>query len=167
MRNDFTMLERWGSFVVRKRWFVLAISVVMLAALAVLAMSLSEGTVSSLSVPGAESPEAIDLLDESFPERSGDYGDIVLRSGDSLEADGTLKAVETLVGDVAAIPGVVSVSSPFAVPSGLLSADGRTGIVRVQFSTPADELSSDTIFAVDAAMVEARGQGRRALDREP
>ena len=152
MIRRVTLLERWGAFAVRKRWYVLGASVVVVVFLALAARSLNEGTVSSLDIPGAESQEAVSLLEDAFPQRSGDYGDIVLYSPNGISDPGSRAVIDTLVANVSSVSGVTSVASPFAPQSGLLSADGTTGIVRVQFSESADQVPPEHVDAVEAAM---------------
>lgn len=153
-----SLLTRWGALAVRRRWYVLLGSLAALAVLALLGLSLSKGTVSSLDIRGAESQDAVELLERSFPERSGDYGDIVLHAPEGLAAPATEQAVNSLVERVAAVPGVTSVVSPYAPDSGLLSEDGRTGIVRVQFAQAADNVTAEDIDLVEEAMATARSE---------
>ncbi|MCC6178424.1 MAG: MMPL family transporter, partial [Chloroflexi bacterium] len=159
MIRRVTLLERWGAFAVRKRWYVLGASVVVVVFLALAARSLNEGTVSSLDIPGAESQEAVSLLEDAFPQRSGDYGDIVLYSPNGISDPGSRAVIDTLVANVSSVSGVTSVASPFAPQSGLLSADGTTGIVRVQFSESADQVPTEQVDGVEAAMAAAAEAG--------
>ncbi|HEY4668179.1 MAG TPA: MMPL family transporter, partial [Tepidiformaceae bacterium] len=142
-----TLLERWGAFAVRRRWYVLGAWLVALPLLGALALTVNEGVVSGLTIPGAESQEAADLLQEAFPASSGDYGDLVFRAPAGLDEATTREVVESLLSDVAALPGIVSVQSPYA-PGGLLSDEGTVGIARVQFAEPADDVDTDYVEAL-------------------
>lgn len=159
MTQRATLLERWGAFAVRKRRYMLAASLAVLGILALAARALNEGTVSNLDIPGAESQDAVALLEEAFPQRSGDYGDIVLHSPGGLSAPDAQAAIDRLVSDISAVSGVVSVASPFLVGSGLLSTDDTTGIVRVQFSKTADEVPKEQVDRIQAAITDAAGTG--------
>lgn len=158
MNRQASLLERWGAFAVRKRWYVLGASLLTLVLLALAALLLNRGTVSTLDIPGAESQQAVTLLREGFPERAGDYGDVVVYSPAGLDEPDARGAIESLVTEVSGVPGVSSVTSPFA-QGGLLSADGTTGIVRIQFSTSADEVPAEQIEEVEAAMADASAAG--------
>ncbi|MCK9519366.1 MAG: MMPL family transporter, partial [Dehalococcoidia bacterium] len=96
------------------------------------------------------------LLEAAFPARSGDYGDIVLKASRGLEDPAVRASVEHLVAQAEALDGVAAVLSPYAPGSGLLSADGTVGVARVQFSLPADEVRSEDIHQLQAAMDAAR-----------
>ncbi|MCE7929051.1 MAG: hypothetical protein DYG91_11225 [Chloroflexi bacterium CFX7] len=94
-----------------------------LALLGLAARPLSEGTVNSLGIPGAESQEAVDLLQASFPERSGDYGDIVFKAPAGLDDPGVREGIEALLAGVATVPEVVAVSSPYQAAGAMLSSN--------------------------------------------
>jgi RND superfamily putative drug exporter len=128
MNTDRSMLERWGRFVYRKRWYVLGVWVVVGAALGLTARTISEGTINTLTLPGAESQQAVDELKSSFPERSGDYADVVFSAPGGIDDPAARTAIETLAQEAAAIPGVVAVSSPFAPAGGLVSEDRTVAI---------------------------------------
>ncbi|MGB4861156.1 MAG: MMPL family transporter, partial [Tepidiformaceae bacterium] len=106
--------------------------------------------------PGAESQLAVDELKRSFPERSGDYADVVFSAPGGIDEPNTRAAIDRLTTEVAAIPGVVSVSSPFAPSGGLISADRTVAIARVQFAHGADDVPSADARALEALTEEAR-----------
>ncbi|MCZ2110927.1 MAG: MMPL family transporter [Dehalococcoidia bacterium] len=159
MNTNLPMLERWGRFAAAHRWQIVAAWVVALVLFAGLARAVSQGTISSLQIPGAESQEGADLLKAAFPERAGDYGDVVLKSSSRLDSAENRAVIDTLVTEIRALGGVTSVVSPFAPGSGLLSADGTAGIARIQFAQPADDVSSSLVSEVEARMAGARSQG--------
>lgn len=158
MGEKAALLERWGRFSVRRRWWVVGAWVVGLALLGLAARPLSEGTVNSLGIPGAESQEAVDLLQASFPERSGDYGDIVFKAPAGLDDPGVREGIEALLAGVATVPEVVAVSSPYQAAGAMLSADGTVGIARVQFSRGADEVSTASVKEVERLIEAARSE---------
>lgn len=169
-----TFLDRWGAAAVRHRRYVLAAWLLGIPLLGAFALAVNQGVVSSLTIPGAESQEAVDLLEEAFPQRSGDYGDLVFRASNGLDDLATRDAIESLSAEAAAIPGVVSVQSPYA-PGGLVSEDGTVGIARVQFAEPADDVDAATIDALldradvarsDSLEVEFGGPVAVAQERE-
>jgi RND superfamily putative drug exporter len=159
MSTGNSLLAQWGHTAVRHRWKIIGAWVVLLVALALVAKNLNEGTTSSLSVPGAESQAAVDVLEASFPERAGDYGDVVIKADAGLDDPATRATVDKLVADVSQVLGVVSVASPYTPNLGLISADGTVGIARVQFADAADDVPSETADAVIALAESARSDG--------
>lgn len=146
---------RWGRYAVRRRWRVLAAWIVFAAILGLTARSISEGTVSSLTIPGAESQQAVEVLQRSFPQRSGDYTDVVFAAADGVDAPPVLTSIEQFVEQAGAVPGVAGVSSPFD-PGGMISADRTVAVARVQFVNVADDVPTETAQAV--AQLAARAQ---------
>ncbi|MBK7330587.1 MAG: MMPL family transporter [Dehalococcoidia bacterium] len=156
MNTDRSMLERWGRFVYRKCWYVLGVWVVVGAALGLTARTISEGTINTLTLPGAESQQAVDELKSSFPERSGDYADVVFSAPGGIDETAARAAIEALAEAAAAIPGVVAVSSPFAPAGGLVSEDRTVAIARVQYAQGADDVPSEHAEALETLVEEAR-----------
>ena len=154
-----SLFDRWGRFAARHHWPILAVWVLAIAIGTPTGLLVSRGTISSLEIPGAESQEAVDLLRETFPDRAGDYGDIVLQSETPLTEEPMVSRVSELVAEVEALPSVSSVLSPATPGAGLLSTDATTGIARVQFSESADEVDATQVDAVEAAISAASGDG--------
>ncbi len=77
MTSGGSALDRWGRFAVRKRWWVVGAWVIVLVVMAGVMRTVSKGTSNNLDLPGSESQQAVDVLRTSFPERSGDYADVV------------------------------------------------------------------------------------------
>ncbi|MCC7087825.1 MAG: MMPL family transporter [Chloroflexi bacterium] len=158
MNEQRSMLDRWGRFAFRKRWYVLAVWLVAGIGLGLTARAISQGTTNTLTLPGAESQVAVDELKSSFPERSGDYADVVFSAPGGIEAPDTRAAIETLVDGAAGIPGVVAVSSPFAPTGGLISEDRTVAIARVQYSQGADDVPAADAKALETLAEEARSE---------
>jgi RND superfamily putative drug exporter len=148
-------LERLARTCFRRRRLVLVAWLVALVAVAVLSR-VAGGTLStSFSLPGTESQRLTDLLDEHFPAQAGDAGTI------AFEADRGVAAVEdrmeaAFAAAEAATSHVVSVSSPYG-PGGerQISESGDIAFAQVQFDSPANELSEETVHDVEDAVTEA------------
>lgn len=156
MNQNRSTLDRWGRFAYRKRWYVLGAWIVAGIAIGLTARAISEGTINTLTLPGAESQLAVDELKSSFPERSGDYADVVFSAPGGIDEPATKAEIETLAEEAAAIPGVVAVSSPFAPAGGLVSEDRTVAIARVQYSLGADDVPAEDAEALETLAGEAR-----------
>ncbi|MCH7810659.1 MAG: 1-acyl-sn-glycerol-3-phosphate acyltransferase [Chloroflexi bacterium] len=99
MRKESLLFERWPRFAYRHAWLVLLGTAVGVAVLAALWGSLRGDFGDSFSVPGSESEELFDLLDERFPATAGDSGFIVVRSADGVEDAQTKERVGELMDD--------------------------------------------------------------------
>ena len=103
--------------------------------------------VDSFSIPGAESQQAYDLLNDRFPQQAGDTATVVLRSADGFDAPETEAAVEEFIADFSELPDVVSVSSPYE-GSGLISDDGTIARMEVRYDLRAFEIEESVVDAL-------------------
>jgi len=138
-----SLLYRLGRFSFRHRFPVLAVWVVIIAAVVVSAVSFAGPRSTSFTVPGTESQRALDALEREFPAAAAASGVVALRTPDSRTfADPDVQDdVATLAAEVAKLPGVVSVQSPY--DAALVSADGRTAILGVQYDEPNHDVDQD------------------------
>ncbi len=156
MTRELSGLQRWGQFAVRRRWYFLLVSMVVLTVLGITSIRIAQGTTSSLVIPGAESQEAVDVLQASFPERAGDYADIVIQAPSGIDDPAVRTRVEQLLLEVAKVPEVASVASPYAPAGRMVSPDGTVAIARVQFSATADQVGAENATALDDLVAAAR-----------
>lgn len=152
------LLARWGRYAVAHRRRVIAVWVVVALLLGVLARTVSEGTVNSLTIPGAESQQAVEVLQQSFPARSGDYMDVVFAAENGVDAPGTSARIAEFVAAATSVPGVVAASSPLE-GGGMVSADRTVAIARVQFAQAADDVPASAAKAIEELAAGARGEG--------
>ncbi|AGL18834.1 MMPL family transporter [Actinoplanes sp. N902-109] len=136
-----TLLHRLGRASFRHRRLVVVLWLVLLAALGGAALAFKGTSSSDFTMPGTESQRAIDALAHEFPEASGATGTIVVRApqGAKLTDPQLTAAVQGLVKEAGALPGVVGAVDPFAAKA--LSPDIRYALVQVQFQQPADEIT--------------------------
>jgi putative drug exporter of the RND superfamily len=95
---------------------------------------------------GSDSWAAQDLLAERFPAMSGEQVDIVVRSEpDPVTAPAVRTEVERLLGEIATVPHVRGVQSPYEAP-GAVSPDGTTlrATVQLDAANPDEMPVADT-----------------------
>jgi RND superfamily putative drug exporter len=153
-----SFLSRIGRASFRRRRLVLVIWLVVFGAFGVGAVTLSGSTSDNFSLPGAESQEAIDLLQDRLPAANGASGRVVFAApeGSALGAGGQ-DAVKDALADVATLPGVEGVSDPF--DEGMVSGDGRIALAQVTFDQSSEELEDTTREAVQRAADAAEPAG--------
>ena len=156
MSSNRSALDRWGRFTVRKRWWVVAAWIVAFAATAGLMRVVSTGTGNNLDLPGSESQRAVDVLRASFPERSGDYADVVFAAPGGIDEPETNLRIEAAVAGLTDIPGVASVVSPYAPAGAIVSGDRTVAIARVQFFERADDVPGSSSAMLDEIAASAR-----------
>jgi RND superfamily putative drug exporter len=142
-----TLLFHLGRMAFRRRKAVLALWLVVLVGAFAAAATLSGSTTDSATMPGTESQQAVDLLEERLPEANGASGRIVFAApeGERLAEGGRATAISDAVADAAKAPGVRSVSTPRT------SQDGRIAFAEVTWSTPAEDIPEGSIAAVQSA----------------
>jgi RND superfamily putative drug exporter len=114
--------------------------------------------VNNTTIPGSEAQAATDLLKERFPAVAGDSAQIVFASDTPLTSEEGHEAVEAASAAAAEVPGVLSVGDPYTQKGGALSADGKIGVVNVQFDKPASELDNEQIVQlIDDVQSSAEG----------
>ena len=110
------------------------------------------------SVPGVESQDAVDILEDRFPSQSSAGSRVVVHTADGRLDDAAHRGiVDRAVQDLAAGQDVAYAMDPFAPGSEAISADGQTGYIDVQYTV--DELEAAHLDEADAAAATARDGG--------
>ena len=150
-----TLLYRLGRTAFRRRKATLAVWLVLLGGMFAAASALSGPTTDAATMPGTESQQAIDLLEQRLPEANGASGRIVFAApeGERLTDGARAAAVADAAAAAAKAPGVASVSEP------LTSEDGRVALAQVNWTAQADALPEGSAEAVQAAAETARDAG--------
>jgi RND superfamily putative drug exporter len=156
-----TFLYRLGRFSFRRRALVAALwGAVLMAALAG-AATLSGPTSDAFRIPGTPSQQAIDLLQERFPQASADGATarvvFAVPGGQRLTDAAHRAAVETAVAELKDAPQVASVSDPFAV--GAVSQDATVGFAQAAYRVQAAELRDRARAALTAVVDNAHAHG--------
>src|ERR671918_1505402 len=150
-----TALHKLGRMAFRRRKAVLAAWLVVLVGMFAAASTLSGSTTDSATMPGTESQEAVDLLEERLPEANGASGRIVFAApeGEPLMAGERATAVADAVAGAAKAPGVLAVDEP------LLSEDGRVALAQVTWAKAAEDIPEGSVEAVQEAAETAHASG--------
>ncbi|HST38280.1 MAG TPA: MMPL family transporter [Conexibacter sp.] len=151
-------LYRLGRAAFRRRRLVLAIWLALFGASFLGAVTLSGSTDDTFSIPGTESQQAIDLLQERLPEANGASGRIVFAAPQGETLTGPRRAaVEEAIAQVSSAAGVQTASDPFG--DGLVSDDRRIALAQVSFERSADLLEDGPREAVQQAAGQAEQAG--------
>jgi RND superfamily putative drug exporter len=154
-----SILYRLGHLAVRRRRVVLALWLALLVVVSTLAMSLGGETSDKLELPGTESQQAFDLLDERFPEQGGSSTRVVVAApeGTSLVDPAAAAAVDAMFAELALVDGVTSAAPPSA--SGAVAPDGSVAFGEVRYAATSGEVEAVTLHGVVAAAQVARDTG--------
>ena len=151
-------MRRLSSFSHDRRRLVAAGWVVVIALAGLLAATAGKGYTNNFSLPGTESQRALDLLQQRFPQQSGDASRIVFHvDRGSLQDPARRAQVERVLHSVGGLPSVAGAASPYQ-GKGAISRDGRTAFATLMFDRQAVDLAKpDVTRVIDTARAGATG----------
>ena len=156
-----TFLDRVGRSAFRRRWYVALMWVGVLAAVGFGASKAPTAGDSGFSIPGTESQQASDLMQQRFggTTATGAYERIVFvaANGQKITASANESAVEKVVTEVAGGSQVATAASPFQANT--VSKDGTTAYATITYRVSADNLTDATKTALREAVQQARDSG--------
>lgn len=153
-------IRRIGDLSARRPWTTIGAWAVLAALVVALSGALGGAFADDFSAPGSESAEAMDLLEERFPEAAGGGAVAVFAAPDGEQLDDFRPSVESALSQVAEIEHVATVSDPFATER--ISADGRIGFAEITLDVPSTEFGRDTAATLADALEPARVDGLTA-----
>ena len=120
-----TRLYGLGAWAFRHRRIVLGFWLAVLVAVGVLSQSFSRPPRTQFTIPGTQSQEAIDLLNQKFPAAAGASAQIVFAApaGHRLTEPALRAAVEGTLARAKAAGQIVAVTDPFT--TGTISKSGE------------------------------------------
>ncbi|MFC7842817.1 MMPL family transporter [Streptomyces sp. NPDC057382] len=156
-----TFLYRLGRLAFRRRWRVALVWAAVLAAVGLGAMNSSGTADEEFSMPGIESQQAFDLLEERFPGTTGSGADVrvvfVAPGGEKVTATENKAAVEAAVAELGEGSQVASAVNPFE--EGAVSEDGSTAYTTVTYKVGAVDLTDASRTQLQEALDHAQKSG--------
>ena len=134
----------------RHPWRTIAAWVALLIGVFVLAGAGGGTFAEDFSAEGSDSAEAIELLDESFPEAAQATAMVVFAAQDGGTLDAHRDDVAGVLADVASLDHVASVADPFT--AGTIADDGRIGYATLTFDSPVRELAKPDVTVISEAV---------------
>ena len=133
-----TYLYRLGGWAFRRRRTVLLAWITVLGLVVASAAAFSGQTNSKFSVPGTESQQAQDLLEQKFPGAGGASARMVFAApkGEKLTDKKNKEAVEASLAQAKQAEGVTQVVDPYEAHT--ITKDGRIAYADVIYPMPAD-----------------------------
>ncbi len=158
------MLAALGRACARHHWVVLGVWASVVAVLLALAVSFGGAADNVFTLPGSQSQDALDLLQEDFPAAAGATATVVYHTTDASTpvTDASVEsAIESAGQTIAGQPDVERVVDPSEDPSAV-SSNGRTALQTVLYTESIDLLPERGAKAFDAledAVEPARSAG--------
>jgi len=169
-------LARLARACARHRWRTVGIWLLAAAAIVVGSATIGGTLVDEFTIPDSDAQRAVDLLEERFPQQSGEAAQLVfaVTEGRRLDEPEARAAVAEALTAASGIPGVEDVGDPVAGEAGDVSDDRRIAYADVQFTEQSfdvptedvDELKERTLAAVEGSGVELEFSGPVILNSE-
>lgn len=159
------LLRRLGQACARHRLVTIVAWLVLLAAAGGSAAAFSGPTSNSFSIPGTESTQALDELDDELPamSASGASAELVFEAdaGERVTDPKNAKRIAGAVQQVTDIEGVVGVTKPLQAKTPTVSKDQRTALATVTFSEQPGAVDETAIDAVQDVADDVAQSGLR------
>jgi len=139
--------DRWPRFASHHPWAVLAGALATVLGIVALNAVAGGQYKESFNLPGTESQRLINLLEERFPQTAGDPAFVVVRAPAGFDDSQVRSRMESLQADLAELPDVIGVASPYEEP-GRISSNGSIALITVQYSVQSHELARTSIDAL-------------------
>jgi len=154
-----THLFALGAWTFRRRRLVLAAWVAVLLLVGVLSVAFARPPSTQFTIPGTQSQEAIDLLNQRFPAASGASARVVFAApaGHKLTEPSLQRAIATTLANVKLAGQVEAVTNPFTM--GTVSKDGTIAYADAIYKVPVADISgrSKTALQLSARPGQAAG----------
>jgi uncharacterized membrane protein YdfJ with MMPL/SSD domain len=154
-----TYLYRLGGWAFHRRWRVLGAWVAVVALVFASAAAFSGKTSDKFTVPGTESQQAQELLEQKYPAASGAYARVVFAApeGEKLTDEKNKDAVMASLAQTKQAEDVSQVIDPYSAKA--ISKDGRIGYADVIYPVPADKIDDPARDQLEASADPAREAG--------
>ena len=159
--------HRLGSLARVARWCAghrrrtLAAWIAALVVVGAVASAVGTHAATDFTLGGTESQHAQDVLQREFPARAGDVDQIVFRVQQGRITDAAVRArIAPVLSEIARLPHVAAVASPYAAGTGAVSRDGRIAFATVTFDEQAADLPKS---AVERVISTAENAGQPGL----
>jgi len=153
-----SLLERLAGWSQRRHWMALVLWVAVLVGITAGSQLVGTDYHDDFSLPGTESQEAGDVLEKHAPEQAGDTIQIVVHQDDGLQEQSTRQRVEAMLHDVAELPHVATVNSPYGDPAAI-SQDGTIAYATVVLDGNFTEVPIADVETIIDTAHEAGGDG--------
>ena len=151
------LIRRIGDLSARRPWTTIGAWAVLAALVVALTGALGGTFMDDFSAPGSESAEAMELLEERFPEAAGGVALAVFAADDGEQLDDFRPAIASALSRVARTEHVADVTDPFAADH--VSADGRVAYAEITLDVPSGELGVEGFAAIADALEPVRASG--------
>jgi RND superfamily putative drug exporter len=153
-------MRRFATWCTGHRKTVIIGWIVALIGVGMIAGSVGSDFSEEFKLPASDSAEAFELLEDKFPQQSGDTTTIVFKADAGVESAAVERKMEAVFAAVARVPNVSEVANPYeGGGAAAISDDGKIAYATVQFDQPTNKLNKEDIKLVSSTAQDAGGGG--------
>jgi putative drug exporter of the RND superfamily len=146
------VVGRLGARCARHRWIVVILWIALLGGVISAATIAGGHANATFTVPGTGAQTGADIANRAFPEGKGLTGQVVVEGAPGqIEQDDTKKVMEKTIKDLATLPHMSAVTSPYG-PGGEISADKSTAIIGLTYNLGVNDVTPLTWDHLQDAM---------------
>jgi RND superfamily putative drug exporter len=159
--EELRMLGRVARWCYHRRWLTLVIWIVALFAAQFAASKAGGDYASDFSLPGADSQKAFDLLQDRFPQASGDSAQLVFKTAKPVTDPAVRAMMEPLFDRLRHVAHVDSVADPYAPGAAAvqISRDGHIAYADIVFDVKASQVPKEVVDRIQELGNEVAGPG--------
>src|ERR671910_2894785 len=148
-----SLLYRLGHAVVGRARLVIALWAVVLVALGGLAAGLGGQLQDNLTIPGTESQQGLDTLEQRFPELAGTSGQVLFVAPEGERVQAYAEEIRVVIKKVEQVEHVQVATDPFSSENRALSVseNGRDALTQVQLDIPLEQVDDLTVDELEEA----------------
>lgn len=159
-RSGAARLQRLAGWSQRHQWLAIGLWVAVLVGITAMSQVVGDNYHDDHALPGTESQELSDTLEENAPQRSGDSIQVVFHDEDGLSSGDNRDRIEALLGDLENEPHVSGVANPFE-SDGAVSSDGTIGYASLALDASSTDVPSEDVEEIIGTAQAAGGDGLR------
>jgi putative drug exporter of the RND superfamily len=153
-------MRSFASWTTSHRRTVVALWIVALVGIGMIAGSVGADFHEEFKLPASDSKEAFDLLENKFPQQSGEAAQIVFRADGGVEAPAVRQKMEAVFRKIEHFPHVSEVASPYVKGgAAAVSEDGKIAYATIQYDAPNNELDKEKTREIIDIAKGAAGDG--------
>jgi RND superfamily putative drug exporter len=153
-------MRRFATWCTGHRKTVIIGWIVALVGVGMISGSVGSDFSEEFKLPASDSAEAFELLEDKFPQQSGDAATIVFKADAGVESPAVERKMEAVFAAVAKVPNVSEVANPYkGGGAAAISDDGKIAYATVQFDQPTNKLDKADIKLVSSTAQDAGGDG--------
>lgn len=153
------LLQRLGSFAARRPWVMFLAWLIILGGLLGASHAFGGQYVNNYNVPGTESDNGLNRLNDTFPTQGGYAGQIVFHARHGTVAD-QKTAIDQATTNVSKLPDVIKAVSPFSSSgAGAVSKSGTIAYSSVSWNVNPYSLDTTYLDRLNTAVAPARKAG--------